>query len=121
MFAPETFIVRAVDDGMEPRIRTGDYVCVDADKAPAVDGSVVLFGCGADAVVRRLDVEADGPPLRMWCSNTSTQVLKRSSLPVWPIGWNPGSVSTTRWCQRSIDRHTKRIRCADRFRKDSCA
>ena len=54
MFAPETFIVRAVDDGMEPRIRAGDYVCVDADKAPAVDGSVVLFGRGADAVVRRL-------------------------------------------------------------------
>ena len=60
MFVPETFIVRAVDDGMEPRIRAGDYVCVDADKAPAVDGSVVLFGRGADAVVRRLVVGADG-------------------------------------------------------------
>ena len=59
MFAPETFIVRAADDGMAPRIRAGDYVYVDPDK-PAADGSVVLFGRGADAVVRRLVVEADG-------------------------------------------------------------
>ena len=50
MFAPETFIVRAVDDGMEPRIRAGDYVHVDPDK-PAADGGVVLFGRGAAAVV----------------------------------------------------------------------
>ena len=59
MFAPETFIVRAVDDGMAPRVRAGDHVCVDPDK-PAVDGSVVLFGRGAAAVVRRLVVEPDG-------------------------------------------------------------
>ena len=52
-------MVRAVDDGMAPRIRAGDYVHVDADKA-AADGGVVLFGRGADAVVRRLVVEADG-------------------------------------------------------------
>ena len=63
MFAPETFIVRAIDDGMEPRIRAGDHVCVDPDK-PAVDGSVVLFGRGADAVLRRLVVEADGRSAR---------------------------------------------------------
>ncbi len=57
MFGPETFIERVADDGMAPRISRGDYVYVDPDE-PAVDGSVVLFGRGADAVVRRLVVEA---------------------------------------------------------------
>ena len=59
MWGAKTFTVRAVDDSMEPRIRAGDHLQVDPDKA-AVDGSVVLFGRGADAVVRRLVVEADG-------------------------------------------------------------
>ena len=57
MFGPETFVERVADDGMAPRISRGDYVYVDPDE-PAVDGSVVLFGRGADAVVRRLVVEA---------------------------------------------------------------
>ena len=39
--------------------RAGDYLYVDPD-VTAVDGRVVLFGHGADAVVRLLAVEAGG-------------------------------------------------------------
>ena len=59
MFGPETFVERVSDDGMAPRISRGDYVYVDPD-GPAADGSVVLFGRGADAVARLLVAEADG-------------------------------------------------------------
>ena len=48
VFGPETFVERVSDDGMVPRISRGDYVYVDPD-GPAADGSVVLFGRGADA------------------------------------------------------------------------
>ena len=59
MFGPETFVVRAVVDGMAPRIRTGDHPYVDPGKPPE-HGSVVLFGADAEAVVRQPVVES-GP------------------------------------------------------------
>ena len=54
MFGPETFIVRIAEDAMAPRVRTGDYVCVDPDE-PAVDGRLVAVhdpGRGGETVVR---------------------------------------------------------------------
>ena len=59
MYGPETFVARAPDDGMAPRIERGDFVYVDPDE-PAVHGSIVLFGHGDEAVVRLLVVAKGG-------------------------------------------------------------
>ena len=63
MYGPETFLARAADGGMAPWIEAGDFVWVDPDE-PAVDGSVVLFGYGPEAVVRLLKVEDGRRTLR---------------------------------------------------------
>ena len=59
MYCPETVVVRMDGDGMVPLIRDRDYRYVDPDES-AVDGSVVLFGHGGDAVVRLLVVRPNG-------------------------------------------------------------
>ena len=59
MYGPETFVARAPDDSMAPRIERGDFVYVDPDE-PAVDGSIVLFGHGEAAVLRLLVVAEGG-------------------------------------------------------------
>ena len=48
---------------MSPRIAAGDHVYVDPDE-PAVDGSMVLFGYGEEAVVRQLVVAGGWRVLR---------------------------------------------------------
>ena len=63
VYGPETFLARAADGGMAPWIEAGDFVWVDPDE-PAVDGSVVLFGYGPEAVVRLLKVEDGRRTLR---------------------------------------------------------
>ena len=40
MLGRETFIVRAAEDAMAPRVRVGDYVWVDPDK-PAAEGLLI--------------------------------------------------------------------------------
>ncbi len=80
MYGRDTFIVRADDDALAPRIRKGDYVYVDPDE-PAVPGRLVAVwdAVHAKTTVRLLVSSGGRDVLRVFDGSQSDEVLDASN------------------------------------------